>query len=197
MQPIDTSALLIIDVQDSFKVPGRWERRSSLNFEERLSALIDGYHRAGLPVFFFLHTDDDPGWRTTDPGYKLMDFITRRPEEPLLHKTSRNCFTTTELQRRLTELGIRRLAITGIQTEQCCETTARVAADLGYDVDFVTEATLTFPIPLRPFEWASPDALPVADVIERTEYALRHRFARIVTVSELLEELAVRTACPA
>lgn len=195
MQPIETSALLVIDVQDSFKVPGRWERRSNLDFEERLSALIEGYRRAGLPVFFFLHSDDDPGWRTTDPGYKLMDFLTRLTGEPLLHKTSRNSFTTTDLQRRLTQLGVRRLAITGIQTEQCCETTARVAADLGYDVDFITEATLTFPIPLRPFDW-SGEALPAEDVIERTNYALRHRFARIATVRDLLDELSTLSACP-
>ncbi|XLM22660.1 isochorismatase family protein, partial [Chromobacterium piscinae] len=32
-------------------------------------------------------------------------------------------------------------AISGIRTEQCCETTARVASDLGYEVDFVSEAT--------------------------------------------------------
>lgn len=197
MQPIDKSALLVIDVQNSFRVPGRWERRSNPRFEENLTALIGGYRHAGLPVFFFLHSDNDPGWRTIDPGYKLMDFLTPRLEEPLLHKTSRNCFTTTDLQRRLTQLGIRRLAIAGIQTEQCCETTARVAADLGYDVDFITEATLTFPIPLRPLDWSAADVLPVEAVVERTEYALRHRFARIATVSEMLDELASPAACPA
>ncbi len=37
----------------------------------------------------------------------------------------------------------------GIRTEQCCETTARVAFDLGYQVTFVTEATATSPIAHR------------------------------------------------
>jgi nicotinamidase-related amidase len=70
--------------------------------------------------------------------------------------------------------------------EQCCETTARVAADLGYAVDFVTEATMTFPIP----NWDRPgEELDVAAIRERTEYALRRRFARLVTVSQLTEEL--------
>jgi hypothetical protein len=44
-------------------------------------------------------------------------------------------------------VGARRVAITGIAMEQCCETTARVASDLGYAVDFVIDATMTFPIP--------------------------------------------------
>ena len=40
--------------------------------------------------------------------------------------------------------GIRRLIVAGIRTEQCCETTTRHASDEGWEVDYVTEATLTF-----------------------------------------------------
>ena len=69
----------------------------------------------------------------------------------------------------------RTLVIVGIQTEQCCETTARLAADMGYDVTFVTDATATFPI-VRP---DTGEVLPAQEVIERTEYALAGRFARI------------------
>ena len=75
-----------------------------------------------------------------------MDFLSPHPGEPVMLKDTRNCFTSTTLQAKLLALGVRRLAITGIQLEQCCETTARVAADLGYAVDFVIDATLTFPI---------------------------------------------------
>jgi nicotinamidase-related amidase len=91
----------------------------------------------------------------------------------------------------LLERGVRRVIVTGIQTEQCCETTTRVAADLGYAVDFVTEATMTFPIPNldKPGQVLGVDA-----VIERTEYALRRRFARITTVAELASELANKAA---
>jgi hypothetical protein len=61
-----------------------------------------------------------------------------------------------------------------------------VAADLGYAVDFVSEATMTFPIP----NWDRPgEELGVDAIRERTEYALRRRFARIVTVAQLVEEL--------
>jgi hypothetical protein len=81
---------------------------------------------------------------------------------------------------------VRRLAVTGIQMEQCCETTARVAADLGYAVDFVTEATMTFPVP----NWDRPgEELGVEDIRERTESVLRRRFARLTTVAGLLAEL--------
>jgi nicotinamidase-related amidase len=118
-----------------------------------------------------------------------MDFIERRPDEPLVHKTTRNAFTSTDLLPILLQAGVTRIAIAGIQTEQCCETTARVGADLGFAVDFVTEATLTFPIPKSD----APDAevLSTADIVERTEYVLRGRFARIVTVAQIEGESPV------
>ena len=58
--PLSQSALLVVDAQDSFKVDPKWERRNNRNFERHVAALIDAHRAAGLPVFFFLHTDGDP-----------------------------------------------------------------------------------------------------------------------------------------
>ena len=185
--PLSQSALLVIDAQESFTVKPRWARRANHAFEANVSALIDGYRAAGLPIFYFLHTDGDAEFALDSPHLRLMDFLSPRPGEPVMLKDTRNCFTSTTLQAKLIGLGVRRLAITGIQLEQCCETTARVAADLGYAVDFVVDATDTFPI-------ANPDVageeLGTDAIIERTIYALRRRFARIVTTETLVGELA-------
>ena len=185
--PLSQSALLVVDAQDSFKVDPKWERRNNRDFERNVAALIDAYRAAGLPVFFFLHTDGDPGFERDSPHLRLMDFITVNPGEPVILKDTRNTFTGTTLQAQLLALGVRRLAVTGIQMEQCCETTARVAADLGYAVDFVIDATMTFPIR----NWDTPgEELGVEAVEERTIYALRKRFARIVKTRALVAELA-------
>lgn len=184
-QPIERSALLVVDAQDSFKTGPRWPRRSNHDFERNVDALIRAWREASLPVFFILHTDPDPGFRRGDPELRLMDFIVRRDNEPLLIKNTRNSFTSTDLQRRLDALGVKRVIVTGIQTEQCAETTTRVAADLGYDVDYVTEGTLTFPIVNK----TTGEELSCADIIHRTEFVLRDRFARIATVQELIDEL--------
>jgi nicotinamidase-related amidase len=183
--PISQSALLVIDAQDSFKV-GSWERRNNHDFEKNVGELIDLYRKYNLPVIYFLHTDGDEGFARTSEHFKLMDFIHRRPDEPLIVKETRNVFTSTGLSVLLMEKGVRRVVITGIQMEQCCETSTRVAADLGYAVDFVTEATMTFPIPNhdKPGEELGVDAIR-----ERTEYALRRRFARIATVADIAKEL--------
>jgi nicotinamidase-related amidase len=184
--PIAQSALLVIDAQDSFKVGPRWARRNNPAFEKNVSALVEAYRAADLPVVFFLHTDSDEAFAKDSPSFKLMDFLKPRTDEPVMVKNTRNCFTSTTLQPYLIEKGVRRVSITGIQMEQCCETTARIAADLGYAVDFVTEATMTFPIP----NWDKPgEELGVDAIRERTEYALRRRFARITTVNQLSTEL--------
>jgi nicotinamidase-related amidase len=184
--PIEQSALLVIDVQDSFKVGPRWAKRNNSAFEKNVSSLIEAHRAAHLPVVFFLHTDSDEAFAKDSPSFKLMDFLKPRKDEPVMVKNTRNCFTSTTLQPYLIERGVRRVSITGIQTEQCCETTARIAADLGYAVDFVTEATMTFPIP----NWDKPgEELGVDAIRERTEYALRRRFARITTVNQLQQEL--------
>jgi nicotinamidase-related amidase len=117
-----------------------------------------------------------------------MDFIKPRADEPVLVKTTRNAFTSTNLQQILDAApggAVRRLAITGIQTEQCCETSARLACDLGYDVDFVIDGTMTFPI----LDKASGEELSTDEIKRRTLFMLRDRFARITPTGDLVEEL--------
>jgi hypothetical protein len=153
-------------------------------------------------VVWVLHTEPGSG-DVFDPALghvRLMGELRRLDAEPLLHKTSHNAFTTTNLQQLLTEHGVRELTVCGIRTEQCVETTARVASDFGYQVTFVVDATATNPIPHRdaPADrsvaelLADPRTLSAEEVIRRTEYALAGRFATIATVGQL-EEAAERT----
>jgi nicotinamidase-related amidase len=185
--PLAESALLVIDAQDSFRTSPRWERRSNPAFQRNVAALVEAYRAAGLPVIFFMHTDGDAEFSPGHPLFRLMDFLAPRPDEPVIVKTTRNCFTSTNLLPWLLARGVRRVAITGIQTEQCCETTTRVAADLGFAVDFVIDGTLTFPIPNLD---APGKELGTAAIVERTAYALRGRFARVVGTETLVAELA-------
>ena len=182
---IERSALLVIDAQDSFKVGPRWLRRNNFDFEKNVAALVEGFRAKKLPIYFFLDWDDTEHFEPRSPHFKLMDFLQPANNEPVLIKTSRNCFTTTNLDYLLRRSDVKRIVVAGIKTEQCCETTTRVASDLGYEVDFVTEATLTFPIPHRELQ----EELAVEEVVKRTEYALHNRFARINTVAGLLAEL--------
>jgi nicotinamidase-related amidase len=96
----------------------------------------------------------------------------------------------TTLSQWLTQRGIRRLIISGIRTEQCCETTTRHASDSGYSVDYITEATLTFPMTHA----GSGVTYSADDIKARTELVLADRFARILTVEQVLATLPAHAA---
>ncbi|MEV7226987.1 isochorismatase family protein [Polymorphospora sp. NPDC051019] len=189
------NALVVIDVQESFRRRPLWSTISNQAIVEQVDRLVAATRAAGDLVVWVLHSE--PGSGTVfDPAsghVRLMDGLVPRDGEPLITKTSHNAFTTTGLQRLLTTRGVRALTIAGIRTEQCCETTARVGSDLGFDVTFVTDATATNPIPHRdaPADLsvtellADPRTLHPRDIVARTEYALAGRFATIRTVAEL------------
>jgi nicotinamidase-related amidase len=190
-----TSALVVIDVQESFRHRPIWQAVSHPGIVADVQRLVDAARAAGDLVIWVLHAEPGTGG-VFDPAsghVRLMDGLSPAAGEPVLTKTSRNAFTTTNLAQLLTERGIRDLVVCGIQTEQCCETTTRLAADLGYDVTFVIDATATFPIPHRDAPagrtvaelLADPRTLGTDDIIARTEYALAGRFATIRTVADL------------
>ena len=189
-----TRALIVIDVQESFRQLPSWAAISSPGIAGQVRQLVQAARARGDLVVWVLHTE--PGTGTAfDPAsgsVRLMDGLDPADGEPVITKTSHNAFTTTNLQQLLTARGITDLALCGIRTEQCCETTARVACDLGYQVTFITDATATSPIEHRSAPagrsmdeiLADPLTLPAADVIARTEYALAGRFATIGSVAE-------------
>jgi nicotinamidase-related amidase len=191
-----TRALLVIDVQESFRQRPLWAAISNPGIAADAARLVDAARASGDLVVWVLHSE--PGSGTAfDPAsghVRYLAPLAPAPGEPQLVKTSHNAFTTTSLQQLLTQRGITELVICGIRTEQCCETTARVASDLGYQVTFVTEASATNPIAHRDAPagqsveelLADPRTLPASAVIERTEYALAGRFATIATIAEVL-----------
>ncbi|MEU3267021.1 cysteine hydrolase family protein [Streptomyces bacillaris] len=197
-------ALIVIDVQESFRTEGRWETLSDPQIADRVGRLVRLARRDGDLVVWVLHAEPGSGG-VFDPDLghvRVMDELRPEEGEPLLIKTSHNAFTTTNLQQLLTERGIRDLTVCGIRTEQCVETTTRVAGDLGYRVTFVVDATATNPIPHRDAPagmstaelLADPRTLSAREIIRRTEYALAGRFATIATVAEL-EDAAGSAAC--
>ncbi|AXB48785.1 isochorismatase [Amycolatopsis albispora] len=185
----------MIDVQESFRQRDNWRHVSNPDIVERVNRLVAAARAGGDLVVWVLHNEPGTGG-VFDPAsgfVRLMDGLDPAPGEPVVHKTAHNAFTTTNLQQLLTAHGIREVVVSGIRTEQCCETTARVASDLGYQVTFVTEATATTPLP----HWeapadrtadevlADPRTLQTDEIIARTEYALAGRFATIRSIGEV------------
>jgi nicotinamidase-related amidase len=181
-QEMSTSqtALQDIDVQESFRHAPYFEESGLAAYLEKQQALIDGAKAAGIPVVQIFHVDGDRAF-SKDSGYIRALEGARITPDVTFHKNRHSAFAGTGLEIWLTQKGINRLIVSGIRTEQCCETTTRHASDLGYSVDYVTEATLTFPMTHASGTVFSPD-----DIRKRTELVLAGRFARILTVNDVL-----------
>ena len=191
-----TNALIVIDVQESFRARPLWQTTDNPDVVKNVGLLVDAARAAGDEVIWVLHAEPGTG-NTFDPAsgfVRVMDELAPAAGEPVVVKTVHNAFTSTDLQLRLTVAGVRSLTVCGLRTEQCVETTTRVASDLGYEVTFALDATATNPIPHpdAPADQtveellADPRTLSAADVKARTVYALSGRFATVKTVAEII-----------
>ncbi|KQN53832.1 MULTISPECIES: isochorismatase family protein [unclassified Erwinia] len=176
------TVLLVIDAQQSFYHRGYRETPETPAFEQALSALVAGCQQRGIAVVDVLHEDDDEAFRPESGLVTRLPFLSHQPVATF-HKRVHNALTESGLQQWLEQQQVKHVIISGLRSEQCCETTARVASDFGYQVTYVTEATLTFPITHNGI------TLSVADLRHRTESVLINRFADIATVEQCLHKL--------
>ena len=175
------TALLVIDVQESFRHVPYWDGAEVPAFLGRTQALVDGAVAQGWAVAQVFHLSErHPAFTPASGHVRTMEGL-RLSADAVFHKRRHSALVGSGLDVWLTERGARRVVVCGIRTEQCCETTARHASDLGWAVDYVGEATLTF---------AMTDAAgrrwSAAEIRARTELVLSGRFARIATVEEAL-----------
>ena len=179
------TCLIVIDVQESFRNRPYSTERDMPAYLSAQNALIAGCAAQGVPIIRIFHTDgpatpDNPFARESGhvvPLKGLADF----DAAATFYKTRHSALVGTGLDVWLTSHGIQRAIISGIRTEQCCETTTRHASDLGWSVDYCLDATLTY-------DMEQPDGRPLsaADIKARTATVLKDRFATLCTVDEAL-----------
>jgi len=178
------TALLVIDVQESFQHRPYWSDSDVSLFIEHLQTLIDGAKSRNIPVVQIFHVEDS-GPFSLASGYVVpFEELSLEPDA-VFYKRSHSALIGSGLDVWLVQNGIRRVIVSGIRTEQCCETTTRHASDCGYSVDYVTDATLTFSMIDHHGRTWSPD-----EIKARTELVLDGRFARIVGVEEVFVDSA-------
>ncbi len=183
--PPDT-ALIVVDAQRAFEHP-RWGPRNNPAADGNIAALITAFSAAALPVVYVQHTSARPGslFHPDNPGHAFKDYLDAATPDLVVTKTVHSSFHgTPDLHHWLMGASVRTLVITGITTNHCCETTARVAGDLGYDVLFPVDATHTF-------DRLGPDGRRVsADELARvTATNLHAEFATVLSTRQVLEGL--------
>ncbi len=182
-------ALIVIDVQESFRRRPYFRDEELPRFLRNVQSLIDRCAARGIALLQVFHEEpgDDPGnpFAAASGCVRAMPELSLRADAVFYKQVHSAMFGRTEdgatLEAWLRERGIGELLISGIRTEQCCETTTRHASDLGFSVRYVSDATLTFPMQTR-----SGREVSAQEILERTELVLDGRFARIVSTADAL-----------
>ena len=181
------TALLVIDAQQSFNRRSYWSEAELPAFVSSLQGLVDRAERAGIPVLQVFHVDEvgpENAFSFESGLIKTLPQLRIKPTE-VFHKAVHSAMFAASANGRSLDYwmrgnGIERLIITGIRTEQCCETTTRHASDLGYAVTYAMDATLTFPMVS-----GSGRQLSAAEIRERTEIVLEGRFAKVQRAADV------------
>lgn len=183
--PLARHALLVIDPQRGFDDHAHWGgNRSNPAFEQNVAALIAEWRRRGRPLVFVRHDSVEPGspLRPGQPGNAFRPEIQGEPDLLVSKSTNSAFYGAPDLHRWLKERGCAGVVVTGIQTNHCCETTARMAGNLGYDTLFCLDATFTF-------DRVGPDGTRFSSeqIMQMTATNLHREFATVVGTQELLE----------
>ena len=167
----DVAALLMIDPYNDFISEGGkiWHRLKAVAEANRcvphMLDVLNAARKAELRVFYALHHRYRPG------DYETWKYIAPIQKAAWSHKTFENgtwggeirpefepeageivaaehwCssgFANTDLDLQLKKHGIHRLIVIGLIAHTCVEATVRYAAELGYDVTVIKDATADY-----------------------------------------------------
>src|SRR6516164_2264673 len=167
----EITALLIIDPYNDFISEGGkiWDRIRNVaeanNCVPNMLQLLIAARNTGLRVFYALHHRYRPGdyetWKYIAPIQKLSwsrkafeagtwggeirnEFAPRPGDIVAQEHWCSSGFANTDLDLLLKKHGIHQLIVIGLIAHTCVEATVRYAAELGYEVTMVKDATADY-----------------------------------------------------
>jgi ureidoacrylate peracid hydrolase len=167
----EITALLVIDPYNDFISEGgkAWDRLKAVAEANQcvphMVQVLDAVRRAGIRVFYALHRRYRPGdyqtWKYITPvqkaAWKRKTFehgtwggeirAELKPSPGDVVAAEHWCssgFANTDLDLQLKKHGIHKLIVTGLLAHTCVEATVRYAAELGYEVTMVKDATADY-----------------------------------------------------
>jgi nicotinamidase-related amidase len=178
---VNPQALVIIDVQQgmfSFPDMQPFEGDAIVN---RIVALIESARASQVPVIYIQH-DGENGHplASGSPGFAFHPALSPRPEDHVVVKRHCNAFQDTGLAHHIDGLGLRHVAVCGMQTQYCVDSFVRAAVERGVQITLVSDGHTTF-----------GTALLAADqIIAHHNDLLNGSFATLKTTNEVAFESA-------
>ena len=167
----EITALLVIDPYKDFISEGGklWDRLRAVaeanDCVPHMVEVLTAARKAGLRVFYALHHRYRPGdyetWKYIVPIQKAAwsrktveegtwggeirpEFAPQPGDIVALEHWCSSGFANTDLDLQLKKHGIHQLIVIGLLAHTCVESTVRFAAELGYDVTVVQDASASF-----------------------------------------------------
>ncbi|WP_420582983.1 cysteine hydrolase family protein [Reichenbachiella sp.] len=179
-------ALLLIDIQDGLdQLEFYGGQRNNPDAEINCCRLLQRFRDQNRPIFHVKNnsTNTDSPLHPSNPGNEIKAIVAPIQGEPVIEKQTNSAFIDTELKELIDQQEIKDLVIIGLTTEHCVASTTRMASDLGYQVQVVSDATAAFnKIGIQGERWE-------AETIHLTSLAaLKGEFAEIVDTQTILRE---------
>jgi ureidoacrylate peracid hydrolase len=167
----ETTALLVVDPYNDFISPGGkiWDRIRAVaeanDCVPHMFEVLNAARKAKLRVFYAPHHRYRPGdyetWKSIAPiqkaawAHKSFEYGTWggeirpgfEPQPGEIVATEHWCssgFANTDLDLQLKRHGIHQLIVIGLIAHTCIEATVRFAAELGYQVTVIKDATADY-----------------------------------------------------
>ena len=196
------TALLVIDPYNDFISEGGkvWDRLKAVaeanGCVPNMLQVLNAARKVGLPVFYAPHRRYRPGdyetWKYVAPvqkaawsrktfeygtwGGEFRSEFTPRPGEIVAQEHwCSSGFANTDLDLQLKKHGIHQIIVIGLIAHTCVEATVRYAAELGYEVTMVKDATTSY----------SDDHMHAALDVNIPNYA-----SAMVTTAEIVQSLS-------
>ena len=173
--------LVVIDVQEGFLDP-QWGDSNNPECEANIRQLLTLWRQANHPIVLVRHDSASPSspLRPHQRGNEFQEGIDGQHDLLVTKNVNSAFFGTPSLDEWLKTNAYSELVICGITTNHCCETTARMAGNLGYQVKFVLDATRAF----DSMNLAG-EVVRAEDIYQMTATNLHGEFAEVVMTSDI------------
>lgn len=173
--------LVVIDAQKGF-LDSSWGTSNNPECESNIKKLLTMWRKSDLPIVLVRHDSlsGNSPLRPGQEGNEFQDGVEGKHDLLITKSVNSAFYGTPSLDNWLKENAYSELVICGITTNHCCETTARMAGNLGYKVKFVLDATRTFD-----FKDISGNLVKADAVYQMTATNLNGEFAEVVKTSDI------------
>ena len=145
--PISTSALVLIDCQQTYR-EGVMQLEGVEPALEEAAELLRRFREAGRPVIHIMHdAGEGTPYDVGAPIGQIADIVAPVDGETVIIKRFPSAFEQTELDWELKKHGVDNVIYVGFMTHMCVNSTARSGFNKGYSNTVVAGATATRALP--------------------------------------------------